>query len=40
VAVPALLSVGLAQQKFVADSTRTSPASSETSIQDYLDFGK
>jgi hypothetical protein len=40
VAVPALLSVGLAQQKFVADSTRTSPGSRETSIQDYMDFGK
>jgi hypothetical protein len=40
VGVPVILAVGLAQQKFVADSSRTSPGSSEPSIQDYMNYGK
>jgi hypothetical protein len=38
--VPVAVALILAQQKFVADSARTSPGSQEPSIQDYLDFGK
>jgi hypothetical protein len=38
--IPIAVALTLAQQKFVSDSARTSPASQEPSIQDYLDFGK
>jgi hypothetical protein len=38
--VPVAVAFVLAQQKFVADSERTSPGAPETTIQDYLDFGK
>ena len=37
---PVAVALVLAQQKFVADSQRTSPGAPETTIQDYLDFGK
>jgi hypothetical protein len=40
VGVPVILAVGLAQQKFVADSSRNSPGSGEPSMQDYLNYGK
>lgn len=38
--VPVAVALVLARQKFVADSQRTSPGAPETSVQDYLDFGK
>jgi hypothetical protein len=40
VLVPIALVVILAQRKFVEDSARSSPSSTEPSIQDYIDFGK
>jgi len=40
VLAPVLVALTLAQQKFVSDSTRTSPGSKEPSLQDYLDYGK
>jgi hypothetical protein len=39
-ALPVILVLALAQQKFAADSTKTSPGSKEPSLQDYMDFGK
>ncbi len=38
--VPVAVALVLAQQKFALDSQRGSPGAPETSIQDYLDFGK
>jgi hypothetical protein len=40
VAIPVVVALTLAQQKFARDSARTSPGSKDPSIQDYLDFGK
>jgi hypothetical protein len=40
VAVPVVLVLMLAQQKFVRDSTKPSPGSDEPTIDDYLNFGK
>jgi hypothetical protein len=40
VAVPVVVAVMLAQQKFVADSNRAAPGSQEPSFQDYLNFEK
>lgn len=37
--VPVATALYLAQQKFVADSVRTTPAATEPSLQDYLDYG-
>jgi len=39
-AAPVAVVLILAQQKFAAESTQTSPGSQEPSLQDYLDFGK
>jgi hypothetical protein len=39
-AVPMAVALILAQQQFTANSTQTSPGSSGTTIQDYMDFGK
>jgi len=40
VAVPVAVALTLAQQKFVEESSRTSPGAQEPSIQDYMNFGK
>jgi hypothetical protein len=40
VTVPVAIVVMLAQQEFLADSSRTSPGLQEPSLQDYLDYGK
>ncbi|MDB5311819.1 MAG: hypothetical protein JWO38_6021 [Gemmataceae bacterium] len=43
VAVPVVIALSLAREKFAADSVRpseTQPGSPEPSLQDYLDFGK
>jgi hypothetical protein len=40
VLIPIALVVILAQRKFVEESARSSPSSTEPSIQDYMDFGK
>jgi hypothetical protein len=39
-AVPVVVALLLAQQKFVADSAQNSPVSREPSIEDYMNFGK
>jgi hypothetical protein len=39
-AVPVVVALMLAQQKFVADSTQSSPGTPEPSLQDYMDYGK
>jgi hypothetical protein len=39
-ALPVIVALVLAQQKFAAESGQTSPGVPEPSIQDYLDFGK
>ena len=39
-AAPVIVALALAQQKFVADSSRSSSTPSEPSLQDYMDFGK
>jgi hypothetical protein len=39
-AVPVAVALTLAQQKFVEESSRTSPGAQEPSIQDYMNFGK
>jgi hypothetical protein len=40
VAVPVLVALTLAHQKFASDSSRTGPGSGEPSLQDYEAFGK